>query len=94
MNLSLAIQQFLMILHRSIQSGKGSARDYKRGHMSTRHAHLKLTAHYLPAKFTRWCDVSTMKTSYEPARLSAYSDDLRWRMVYQRMALGYTFDQI
>ena len=35
-----------------------------------------------------------MKTSYEPARSSAYSDDLRWRMVYQRMALGYTFDQI
>ena len=35
-----------------------------------------------------------MKASYEPARLSAYSDDLRWRMVYQRMALGLTFDQI
>ena len=35
-----------------------------------------------------------MKASYEPARSSAYSDDLRWRMVYQRMALGLTFDQI
>ena len=35
----------------------------------------------------------TMKT-YEPARSSAYGDDLRWRMVYQRMALRFTFNQI
>jgi len=28
--------------------------------------------------------------SCEPLRCSAYSEDLRWRMVWQRQALGYT----
>ena len=36
----------------------------------------------------------TMKTSYEPKRSSAYSEDLRWRMVWQREALGHTYEQI
>ena len=35
-----------------------------------------------------------MKTSGEPRRSSAYSEDLRWRMVWQREALGYTYKQI
>ncbi len=35
-----------------------------------------------------------MATSYEPRRSSAYSDDLRWRMVYQRLALGYTCKRV
>ena len=38
--------------------------------------------------------LGTMKTSYEPKRSSAYSEDLRWRMVWQREALGYTYEQI
>ena len=54
---------------------------------------------YIPALPTNfkclvWCYAGTVKVSYEPARSSTYSDDLRWRMVYQRMALGLTFDQI
>ena len=35
-----------------------------------------------------------MKTSYKPKRSSAYSEDLRWRMVWQREALGHTYKQI
>ena len=35
-----------------------------------------------------------MARSHEPNRTSAYSEDLRWRMVWQREALGYTYDQI
>ena len=33
-------------------------------------------------------------TSYEPERTSAYSEDLRWRMVWQREALQYGYDNI
>ena len=33
---------------------------------------------------------STSRTSCEPGRTSAYSEDLRWRMVWQREALGLT----
>ena len=33
-------------------------------------------------------------TSCEPKRCSAYSDDLRWRMVWQREGLGYTYDDV
>ena len=36
----------------------------------------------------------TMATSCEPNRCSAYSDDLRWRMVYQRTALGLSYREI
>ena len=32
--------------------------------------------------------------SAESYRSSAYHDDLRWRMVYQREALGYTYQRI
>ena len=35
-----------------------------------------------------------MARSYEPNRTSAYSDDLQWRMVWQREALGFTYSQI
>ena len=35
-----------------------------------------------------------MATSCEPNRCSAYSDDLRSRMVYQRTALGLTYREI
>ena len=35
-----------------------------------------------------------MAHSYESNRTSAYSEDLRWRMVWQREALGCTYDQI
>ena len=35
-----------------------------------------------------------MAHSYEPSRTSAYSEDQRWRMVWQREALGFTYDQI
>ena len=35
-----------------------------------------------------------MAHSYEPSRTSAYNEDLRWRMVWQREALGCTYDQI
>ena len=30
-------------------------------------------------------------TSCEPKRTTAYSDDLRWRMVWQKQVLGYTY---
>ena len=33
----------------------------------------------------------TMESSCEPWRSSAYSVDLRWRMLWQRKALGLTF---
>ena len=33
-------------------------------------------------------------TSYEPERTSAYSEDLRWRMVWQREALQYGYEDI
>ena len=32
--------------------------------------------------------------SFEPSRSSAYSEDLRWRMVWQKEALGYTCTKI
>ena len=35
-----------------------------------------------------------MACSAESHRCSAYQDDLRWRMVYQREALGYTYQRI
>ncbi|XP_065892893.1 uncharacterized protein [Dysidea avara] len=33
-------------------------------------------------------------SSYEPKRTSAYSKDLRWRLVYQWLGLGFTFKTI
>ena len=33
-------------------------------------------------------------TSCEPTRCSAYSEDLRWRIVWQTEALPYTSDQV
>lgn len=36
----------------------------------------------------------SMKTSCEPWRSSAYSVDLRWRMLWQRKALGLTYSTI
>lgn len=44
------------------------------------------------AKFKKY--TATMKTSIKPKRSSAYSEDLRWTMVWQRKALGYTYEQI
>ena len=35
-----------------------------------------------------------VRTTCEPRRCSAYSDDLRWRMVYQHEALNLTYDTI
>lgn len=35
-----------------------------------------------------------MKTSYEPSRSSAYSEDLRWKVIWQREGLGYTYGEI
>lgn len=32
--------------------------------------------------------------SMEPHRTRAYSEDLKWRMVYQRLMLGFTYQQI
>ena len=32
--------------------------------------------------------------SCELLRCSAYSEDLRWRMVWQRQALGYTYQKV
>ena len=32
--------------------------------------------------------------SYESTRTKAYSEDLRWRMVYQRKALGYSLQRV
>ena len=37
---------------------------------------------------------SRTKSSYEPNRTSAYSNDLRWRMVYQCVGLDLTFKTI
>lgn len=34
------------------------------------------------------------KTSMEPGRTSAYSEDLRWRMVYQHEVLGLSYRKI
>lgn len=33
-------------------------------------------------------------TSYEPTRCTAYDEDLHWRMVWQREALGYGYVRI
>ena len=33
-------------------------------------------------------------SSYEPSRTSAYSKDLRWRMVYQRLGMGLSLKMI
>ena len=33
-------------------------------------------------------------TSYEPWHSSAYSTELRWTMIWQRLGLGYTYKQI
>ena len=38
--------------------------------------------------------LGTMATSCEPKRCSAYSDDLRWRILYQRTALGLSYREI
>ena len=35
-----------------------------------------------------------MARSCEPRRTSAYSEDLRWKMVYQREIRGLTYDSI
>ncbi len=35
-----------------------------------------------------------MAFSCEPWRTSAYGDDLRWRMIWQRLALSYTYKKI
>ena len=59
----------------------------------TRHA-AKVQISKSARELQTWLDslYKIMKT-YEPARSSAYIDELRWRIVYQMMALGYTFDQ-
>ena len=44
------------------------------------------------SKLTRYSTI-TMATC-EPKRCNAYSDDLRWRMIYQRCALGLTYETI
>ena len=33
-------------------------------------------------------------SSYKPKRISAYSKDLRWCMVYQQLGMGFTFKAI
>ena len=33
-------------------------------------------------------------TSYEPRHSSAYSEDLRWRMIYQKLALGLRYADV
>ncbi len=33
-------------------------------------------------------------TSYERVRTKAYSEDLRWRIAYQRLALGYSLQRV
>ena len=35
-----------------------------------------------------------MATSREPYRCSTYSEDLRWCMVWQRLAMGYKYKEI
>ena len=42
------------------------------------------------AKFKKY--TATMKMSIESKRSSAYSEHLRWRMFWQREALGYTYE--
>ena len=39
-------------------------------------------------------ELMATRTSCEPRRCSAYSEDLRWRMVYQHEALNFTYDAI
>ena len=38
--------------------------------------------------------MAVARTSCEPSRCSAYSEDLRWRMVYQHAALGLTYTTV
>ena len=38
--------------------------------------------------------MAVASTSCEPSRCSAYSEDLRWRMVYQHAALGLTYTTV
>ena len=44
-----------------------------------------------PQKYHASC--SNM-ASYEPHRSSAYSEDMRWRIIWQKYTLGYTFATI
>ena len=38
--------------------------------------------------------VMATSTSYERARTNAYSEDLRWRIIYQRLALDYSLQRV
>ena len=42
----------------------------------------------------RICDTTETMASCEPHRSSAYSDDIRWHISWQRHALGFTHDAI
>ena len=69
-----------------------------RPHIRMGHARTQRVCARIISKFKNASDsdtrLGTMKTSYEPKRSSAYSEDLRWRMVWQREALGHTYEQI
>ena len=67
-----------MVTHALIEGGRCLGRNHPR---SNAQAHKNLNAMRAMA-------------SAESYRCSAYQDDLRWRMVYQREALGYTYQMI
>ena len=50
-------------------------------------AHAQYFKYYLTGKIEAMA-------SYEPQRTSAYSDDLRWRMVWQCEALGLKYSDV
>ena len=54
---------------------------------------IRLLAHQLTVvPSSKNVSTATMKTSIDPKPSSAYSEDLRLRMVWQREALGYTYE--
>ena len=51
----------------------------------------------LSAEFESWYAwgyVVAMSTSFEPSHNRAYSEDFRWKMIWQKEALGYTHTKI
>ena len=40
------------------------------------------------------CHCTRDMTSAEPARITAYSPDIGWRVVWQRIGMGLTFKEI
>ena len=75
--------------------------NYYVAHLNTVHAIYTALCYTMlrrARKFKRHCAlhmyVNLIMASMEPHRTKAYGEDLKWRMVYQRLMLGLTYKQI